>query len=202
VLTQADIVESALWPNSKSGFAGIVVHHYNQRPRISAGKAVAKNLEMKRRLIVLLISLLAVPLLRAGEVEPVKPGPKDKCPVCGMFVAKYPDFLAEIIYTDGTIVFFDGVKDLMKYYLNLKKYQPQKTPDDVESIYVNDYYRLEFIDARSAFYVAGSDVYGPMGKELIPFEKKTEAEQFIKDHRANAILTFREIDLALVKSLD
>ena len=41
---------------------------------------------------------------------------KDKCPVCGMFVAKYPGFLAQIQFRDGSIAFFDGPKDFFKYY--------------------------------------------------------------------------------------
>jgi len=27
----------------------------------------------------------------------IQPGPKDKCPVCGMFVAGYPNWIAEVI---------------------------------------------------------------------------------------------------------
>jgi len=119
-----------------------------------------------------------------------------------MFVAKYPDFLAQIVYTDGSRTFFDGVKDMLKYYFNLKKYSPRKTPADIEAIYATDYYRLEFIDGRRAWYVVGSDVFGPMGKDLIPFEKKTEAEEFMKDHKATAVLTFEKINLPLVKGLD
>jgi len=28
-----------------------------------------------------------------------------------------------------------------------------------------------------------SDVYGPMGRELIPFEKMKDAEEFMTDHK-------------------
>jgi nitrous oxide reductase accessory protein NosL len=37
----------------------------------------------------------------------------------------------------------------------------------------------------SAYYVLGSDIYGPMGRELIPFEKEADAKEFIKDHQEN-----------------
>jgi nitrous oxide reductase accessory protein NosL len=161
-----------------------------------------KNRKLSCIPYILIIFLLTTTRAPAGEVGPAQALPKDRCPVCGMFVAKYPDFLAQIVYTDDSRVFFDGVKDLLKYYFNLKKYSPGKTPADMEAIYVTDYYRLEFIDGRQAWYVLGSDVYGPMGKELIPFEKKTEALEFKRDHRATAVLTFEEIDLNLVKGLD
>jgi len=153
--------------------------------------------EMKRAPFVLIILLLVTPRLWAGEIKPVQPGPKDRCPVCGMFVAKHPDFLAQIVYTDGSRAFFDGVKDMMKYYFNLKNYSPHKTPSDMVSIYVTDYDRLEFIDGRRAFYIAGSDIYGPMGRELIPFEKENDAEAFMKDHRGKSLMTFKDVILFL-----
>ena len=161
------------------------------------GEVMMKNRKLSCIPYILIIFLLTITGAPAGEVKSAQPGPKDRCPVCGMFVAKYPDFLAQIVYTDGSRVFFDGVKDMLKYYFNLKKYSPQKTPADMAAIYVTDYYRLEFIDGRRAWYVVGSDVYGPMGKELIPFEKKPEALEFKQDHKATAVLTFEEIDLTL-----
>ena len=61
------------------------------------------------------------------DPAPVKPDKKEKCPVCGMFVYKYPDWVGEIIFNDGSTAFFDGAKDLFKYYFDLKKYNPGKT---------------------------------------------------------------------------
>jgi hypothetical protein len=66
--------------------------------------------ELKSKSIIFLLLLMSVPSLWAGEITPVKPGPKDKCPVCGMFVAKYPDWVAALVFSDGSTVFFDGVK--------------------------------------------------------------------------------------------
>jgi nitrous oxide reductase accessory protein NosL len=119
-----------------------------------------------------------------------------------MFVAKYPDWVAGITFSDGSTVLFDGVKDMMKYYFNMPKYAPGKKVGDIQAIHVTDYYRLEHIIGRSAFFVAGSDVYGPMGKELIPFEKEAEAQEFMKDHKGKAVLRFDQIDLPLVMGLD
>ena len=42
------------------------------------------------------------------------------------------------------------------------------------------------IDGRSAHYVVGSDVTGPMGKELIPFATREAALEFSKDHGGTA----------------
>ena len=137
-----------------------------------------------------------------GDRKPIKPSPKDKCPVCGMFVAKYPDFLAEILFKDGSSAFFDGTKDMFKYTFNLKKYHPSRNSSDVDSIYVTNYYDLTLTDGPSAYYVLGSDIYGPMGRELIPFEKEADAKEFMKDHQGKSVLKFNEITYEMVKSLD
>ena len=155
-----------------------------------------------RCLVSAFIVLIAWSLVSAGEKGPITASDKDKCPICGMFVAKYPDFAAQIIFKDGSYAVFDGVKDLFKYYFNLAKNNPGKKLTDIDSIYVTDYYDLKWIDGYKAFYVEGSDVYGPMGRELIPFEKKEGAEQFMTDHIGKSLLKFDEITYDLVKGLD
>jgi copper chaperone NosL len=138
----------------------------------------------------------------AGERKAVEPLQKDKCPVCGMFVARYPDWLAEIVFKDGSYAVFDGAKDLFKYYLDLKKYNPGKQGADIDSIFLKDYYSVNFVDGFEAHYVSGSDTYGPMGRELIPFEKEAEAQEFMKDHKGQAILRFKDVTGDIIKSLD
>ena len=159
---------------------------------------------MKRRFFIIVLGILLVnpPLLWAQGGKAAKPGPTDKCPVCGMFVAKYPDFVAVLTFKDGAHAFFDGVKDMMKYSFNLQKYNPSRTRDDISHIHVTDYYSLSLIDGFKAFYVSGSDMYGPMGKELIPFEKEGDAKEFLKDHKGKAVLRFQDISNDVVKRLD
>lgn len=147
-------------------------------------------------LLICFVTFLYCATLSAQEIKPLTPSKKDKCPVCGMFVYKYPDWTAQVIFKDGTVVFFDGVKDMVKYYLDMNKYAPSKKASDISAIFVNDYYTLKPIDAKKAFYVIGSDVYGPMGKELIPFAKEAEAKEFMKDHKGAKILTFQGITTA------
>jgi len=57
--------------------------------------------------------------------------------------------------------------------------------EDIDSIYVTDYYNLTLIDGYQAFYVVGSNVYGPMGKELIPLEKGAMQKSLWKTIKAN-----------------
>jgi nitrous oxide reductase accessory protein NosL len=58
------------------------------------------------------------------------------------------------------------------------------------------------VDGRKAHYVIGSDVYGPMGKELVPFGGKAEAQEFLKDHQGRAIVTYDAVNPAMIRSLD
>jgi len=131
-----------------------------------------------------------------------KPAAKDKCPVCGMFVAKYPDWTMVVVFRDGSHAFFDGAKDMFKYLFDLKRYAPSRKTADIQAIWVKDYYRLSPIDARKALYIIGSDIYGPMGRELIPLEQETDAREFLNDHQGKKILKYSEITKEVIKSLD
>jgi copper chaperone NosL len=163
---------------------------------------------MKKTGIVVLLLLIALAgvaftsVADAAEQAYRKPNERDKCPVCGMFVAKYPDWVATVVFKDGTLRYFDGPKDLFKFLLDLKQYAPGKVQSDIDRFFVTDYYAVRQVDGRAAFYVIGGDVYGPMGKELIPFAGETEAREFLKDHKGRNVLRYQEITAAVLKELD
>lgn len=148
------------------------------------------------------ILLLLSSVSPAGEQKPIRPTVRDKCPVCGMFVAKYPDFVAEVVFRDGSYSVFDGAKDLFKYLAAMERYTPGRRQADIVSVYVTDYYTVTLVDGRAAYYVIGSDVLGPMGRELIPFENEADAREFMKDHRGKAILRFGDVTPGILKGLD
>jgi len=118
---------------------------------------------------------------------------KDKCPVCGMFLYKYPKWVTRIVYND-TEVSFDGVKDMMKYYFKHKS--------NIKDILVQEYYTQKTINAKEAYFVFGSDVYGPMGNELIAFKDEASAKRFSLDHRGQKVVKFQEITEEEVYKLD
>lgn len=123
-----------------------------------------------------------------------------KCPVCGMLTAKYPKWVATIKEEDGKIYYFDGVKDMMKYYFNPTHFHHEKKK--FEEILVSDYYTLTPIKAKDSWFVIGSNIYGPMGAELIPFKSQADAKEFAKEHFGKKIVKFDEITEDLVYSLD
>jgi len=48
----------------------------------------------------------------------------------------------------------------------------------------------------------GSDVFGPMGNELIPFLTKEAAQNFMNDHSGDQIIMFDAITPKLIMGLD
>jgi nitrous oxide reductase accessory protein NosL len=156
----------------------------------------------KTFLIIVFVHLfIFTPIVSANGLATETVPSRTRCSVCGMFVAKYPNWLAQIHYNDAEKTqFFDGVKDMMVFYFTPEKYNGQPR-DEIKNIFVKDYYSLKSFSAINAYYVIGSDVYGPMGHELVPFESKSAAESFLKDHHGKKILTFNEITPELIDSL-
>jgi nitrous oxide reductase accessory protein NosL len=147
------------------------------------GRLSHKNLEA---LLLFLTSKKEQPTLK-----PLLVPQKARCPVCGMFTAKYPKWAAMMQMKDGKQYYFDGVKDMMKFYFSPNQFHHDVAP--IEKIVVTDYYTLEGIDAKKAYYVIGANVYGPMGEELIPFKTKADARYFQKEHHGKKVLTFDTI---------
>ncbi len=152
---------------------------------------------MKKILLALLL-LVAGPTLTLAEPAATI-GAKERCPVCGMFVAKYPNWVTRVRPADGAVRFFDGMKDLLAYYFQPAQYGGKE--GTISEIWAKDYYTLAWLDARAAYYVVGSDIYGPMGPEFIPFASEKAAQAFARDHHGKQVLPFKAITEELVESL-
>jgi len=146
--------------------------------------------------------LLAGWVALAAAQSPPAPAAKDLCPVCGMLVSKYPNWVATIVYKDGHVHHFDGAKDMFKFWHEPGKYVAGHRREDMAAIWVTDFYNLKRMDARRAFYVTGSDVLGPMGHEFVPLATKEDAADFLKDHKGRQILGFDQVTRAMPGQLD
>ena len=156
---------------------------------------------MKNVLRVLLFCLCVGAAGISALAEPVDPvSPDQRCAVCGMMVAKYEPWITQLHAAGEEVVMFDGVKDLMAYYFNPAAYNGKGDVAKAE-IWVKDYYTLEYLDGRKAFYVVGSDVMGPMGEELVPFGSRQAAENFSEDHQGKQLLLFDEIKGEMIMSM-
>ena len=176
--------------------------------RHTEGRDEAKEVRMNaeklatisRWLLVLVLAWL--PISEADDVKPREPGKQDTCPVCGMFVAPYSEWIAQVVFDDDSAVFFDGSKDMFKYLLDRDKFAPGKRHLKIAATFVTSYYEGEFIPAESAHFVIGSNVYGPMGSELVPHRTREEAEEFLRDHKGNKVIAFDEVTREILDTLN
>ncbi len=191
------IFESVCQKIDPNDYPSLIDLKLDIRDKKLCGKIRDKNLQI--------LSLYLWDVKRFGALlenkERMKVPEGSKCPVCGMFVYKYPKWAAKIVTKTHTH-YFDGVKDMMKFYFDPKGYGHDNKIKDFLDIQVSDYYTLHQIDAKTAWYVIGSNVYGPMGHELIPFKKKEDAKTFMKNHFGKELISFDNITNDKVWELD
>lgn len=134
-------------------------------------------------------------------LEPLQPESKDRCAVCGMMVSPFPNWIAAVAFKDGSHYFFDGPKDMFNFILDLQQYRPGATAADIAEVQVTEYYTVQRYDAREVFFVTGSDVMGPMGKELVPVAGDQALKTFMLDHGYDKVMRFDGEELAPVAAL-
>ncbi|PWJ36044.1 nitrous oxide reductase accessory protein NosL [Sediminitomix flava] len=117
---------------------------------------------------------------------------KDTCSHCGMRNEDFKKWNAYI--QDGTESYtFCCTRCMIASKLENK----DKLSAEAE-YQVTDYYTLKIINADAGFYIMGSDVAGPMGKDFIVVDSKKAAEDFIKDHGGEKPVKFKDISMAML----
>ncbi len=120
-----------------------------------------------------------------------------------MHVDMFAKWNAKVEFKDASKpAVFCGSKCMFKYLLDLKKYDPSRSRDQISAVRVKDYTSKTDSDAYSAHYVIWSDVYGPMGHEPIPFAQKADAQKFLKEHKGKKIVRFQDVSLKMIDALD
>jgi len=120
------------------------------------------------------------------------------CPVCGMKPEESKLGPAAAVFKDGKVVGFDAPGDMFRYVLDPKKYGFEA--GNVKDLFVTEHGTKNFIDAKKALYVVGSDVTGDMGPEVVPFSKKEDAEKFKSEHHGKNVASYVQITLEDVTS--
>ncbi|MBY0576394.1 MAG: nitrous oxide reductase accessory protein NosL [Gallionellaceae bacterium] len=114
---------------------------------------------------------------------------QQRCPVCGMYPARYPAWAVQVVFKDHSMTALESPAELFRLLRDVKKYDVKHTVADIARIYATDYAQRIWIDAKQAFYVQNSKVKGPMGGDLPAFASKSAAEDFVKQSGGN-ILNF------------
>ena len=122
------------------------------------------------------------------------------CGKCGMYPANYPRWQAQIVFKDGSMRPFDGCKCMFNFMSSMDQYDKAHSSDDVAVMWVKDFNNGKWIDGTEAYFVVGSKMMGPMGKELIPFADQATAMKFHQEQGGNMMM-YAEITPEVLKSL-
>jgi nitrous oxide reductase accessory protein NosL len=157
-----------------------------------------------------------------GEVpEPITLGQADQCELCGMVIPNHPGPSAQIFYRDRRP---SGHDNPARFCSTWEAFQYDFERQDEgwtrAVFYVTDYSAVDyeltsdagdllisthpeaeaFVDATTVTFVAGSEVKGAMGRDLIGFSEAADAEAFQADHGGD-VLTFDEVSRSTIAQL-
>ncbi len=123
----------------------------------------------------------------------------DECHLCGMLITRFDGPKGEVFRKEtGEQVFkFCSTRDMFSYYLD------PENKRNVAQMLVHDMSKMpwgndsiddkHFIDAKTAWYVAGSEKTGAMGETLASFSKKDDAQAFAKEF-GGKVISFVDIN--------
>lgn len=129
----------------------------------------------------------------------------DECHLCGMLISHFDGpkgelFRKGITEADGKKVHkFCSTRDMFSFYLD------PENKRNVTTMYVHDMSKSPwnapndeyFIDAKTAWYVAGSSQTGAMGATLASFSLEVDANKFAQEF-GGKVLSFAQVDVAVL----
>ncbi len=132
-----------------------------------------------------------------AKPDPVHFESGDECHVCGMAISNFPGPKGQAFTErEQNVRKFCSTKDMLAWFL-----QPENENRD-HTLYVHDMAQTEWehpedthlIDAREAFYVAGSTRTGAMGPTLASFASQSSANDFAAKY-GGQVIAFADITL-------
>lgn len=120
------------------------------------------------------------------------------CALDGMMLVEYPGPKAQIHYADGEVLYFCDTVEMFSLLLRPEQHKRVRgvfTQDMASADWRSP--RGHWIDARKAFYVAGSRRHGSMGPTFAAFSRKQDAEAFAEKY-GGKVLRFDEVDITMV----
>jgi len=140
-----------------------------------------------------LLALAACSPTEQAPPAPIELTRATACALDGMLLLDFPGPKAQIHYTQGPTDFFCDTVEMFSIYLRPEQ---QKR---VRALYVQDMGRADWnsptdnwIDAKTAFYVQGSNKRGSMGPTLVSFALEEQAKAFVGKN-GGKIYRFTEI---------
>ena len=145
---------------------------------------------MKKTIQLILLMIVSTMVVVACSSEDYKPvainEDIDRCVICNMAI-KDDQFATQIITTEGQALKFDDLGCLHTW-------QEENGTATVGATYVRDYNSMQWIKYEKAYYVYDSTIQTPMAYDMISFEEKASAEQYIAEHFAGILMTATDLE--------
>lgn len=136
-----------------------------------------------------------------GRFDPRSVPADARCPVCGMYPARFPHWAAQAIFHDGAAQFFDSPVNLHVFLNDVARYSSGYGSADIAATFVTDVTSGNWTDSTSAHYVHGSDALGPMRDGNLPaFSEREAAERFAAE-RGGTVLSADQLTPEILRSL-
>ena len=100
----------------------------------------------------------------------------------------------------GETYYFCGNGCLLRTWLRSMVYL-NKPQAEIDRLVVRDYFSGQPVDGRTATWVAGSDVVGPMGPAIIALGDAAQLAAFKNRHGGKTVFTLDQVDDALWKKI-
>jgi copper chaperone NosL len=117
---------------------------------------------------------------------------QDRCPVCAMKVNAHKKFSSAIQLADGKTFYFCGTGCMIRSWMHPEIFLNVSKPKLKKSV-VQDYFSGEQVDGLAVYWVAGSDVVGPMGPALVPILDEGQVAVFKNRHGGKAVFRLGEM---------
>ena len=147
-----------------------------------------------------MLAALAACSHSAVRLAAQEPGDDVACAVDGKLLKDIPGPTAQVHYAEGKPDFYC---DLMDLFSALRAPEQKRA---VAAVFVQDMARTSWehpsgnwIDAKNAFYVAGSRKQGSMGPTFGTFSRIEDAQAFVANE-GGKVLRFDEITLAMLRA--
>lgn len=134
----------------------------------------------------LALAFMLVVVACGGDARP-------RCSECGMYADVAPAFASGLTDREGHELRFDAPRCLFRFRLG-------ERGRGARDVWFTEHYSQRRASAAAVVFVLGSDVTGPMGRDLIPVAP-AESERFVHDH-GGRVLREAQIDAGALRSLD
>lgn len=137
------------------------------------------------------------------ERHAARPVPAEaRCPVCGMFPARSPDWAAQVVFDNGDAYFFDSPLSLFLYLQDVARYSRGRSAAQIAARYVRVDQGAAWLAADRAVYVLGSSAAGPMRAGNLPAFSDADAARRFAGQRGGELLRAGQITAQMLSRLD